>query len=70
MFDLIARDFPRLIEALRRAYRIPREEAAAMILAARYPGRTGAWTACDCERAGRLIRGAFIRRPRTLRGAL
>ena len=62
MLDLIAEQFPRLIEALRRGQRIRRIDAAALILAARYGERATAWTAEDCGRARQLIRGAFIGR--------
>lgn len=67
MFDIIARAYPRLIEALRRTRGLTRTEAAQLVLAAKYGARAAAWTATDCSRARASIRAAFVNRPRLVR---
>lgn len=62
MLEIIAESFPRLIKALRRAQGFRRADAASLILAARYGERATSWSAADCDKARRLIRGAFIGR--------
>lgn len=66
MLDIIAAAFPRLIEALRRQGR-NRDDAAGLILAAKYGERAVAWCSEDCDRARRIIAAAVINRPRHVR---
>lgn len=67
MLEIIAETFPRLVEALRRAHGLKRNDAAALILAARYGERATAWSAMDCTRARAMIGGAFLNRGARLR---
>lgn len=70
MFDIIARAYPRLIEALRRSRGLSRAEAAQLLLAAKYGARAAAWTSADCSRARASIRAAFVARGARLRFGL
>jgi hypothetical protein len=67
MFDIIARAYPRLIEALRRSRGLSRTEAAQLLMSAKYGTRAAAWTSTDCDRARRMIRESFVARGRRLR---
>lgn len=66
MLQIIAETYPRLIAALRR-YGVRRNDAAGLILAARFGERAVVWTVADCDKARRIIRAAFANRPRSLR---
>lgn len=69
MFEIIARDFPRLVAALRRSYGMNHADAVALILSARYGQRANVWTAENCATARRTIAGAFASRSRLVRVA-
>lgn len=58
MLDLIAESFPNLIASLKRNG-MRRDDAAQLILAARYGERATAWSAADCGKARALVAGAF-----------
>jgi hypothetical protein len=70
MFDIIARAYPRLIEALRRSRGLSRSEAAQLLLSAKYGERAAAWSSHDCGRARTIIGAAFVARGRRLRFGL
>lgn len=67
MNDIIAKAYPRLVEALRRHRGLSKADAAGLLLAARYGERAAAWTTEDCGRARRFIAGAVRNRHSRLR---
>lgn len=67
MNDIIARAYPRLVEALRRHCGLSRTDAAGLLLAARYGDKALVWTSADCARARKLIAGAVGARHSRLR---
>lgn len=59
MLTAIAQQYPFICQALRRAYGVTPDYAAAMIMAARYGGRANVWLMCTPSKARAMISDAI-----------